>query len=283
MQGPSMRDVRNGRDLYRVLDKYLGGKSDRPAYRNNTRIHRIWGIDIAVRLHTTDIITVTPDGTIILDWDGWYTLTTNGRMNDYLPQRWTVSGLREPVFCKTGWHGPCYRVSNLGRITIGPRGGICESGERFDTYEDHRKAMNRERRQEHKQQKILDEQYRIKRERDEQVRPFMGMIHEYELARWRESLPVATKDTPIYGHKYLDMVDGVICSRWDRSPWAVGVWRDEQVTAPCRGLNASRSPEQAAQFVNGPVLARIEIAGRYYEAPDKITADSMRIVSYVTN
>jgi hypothetical protein len=39
---------------------------------------------IVVKLHDTDIVTVTPDGTVTLDSNGWQTLTTRERMNRYL-------------------------------------------------------------------------------------------------------------------------------------------------------------------------------------------------------
>jgi hypothetical protein len=40
---------------------------------------------IAVRLHTTDVVTFHRDGIIELDTGGWYTVTTKDRMNKYLP------------------------------------------------------------------------------------------------------------------------------------------------------------------------------------------------------
>lgn len=47
---------------------------------NNTYLLRR-GTDIALRLHTTDVVTMHDDGTVTLDSDGWLTVTTKDRMN----------------------------------------------------------------------------------------------------------------------------------------------------------------------------------------------------------
>lgn len=61
---------------------------------NNTRVFRR-GEDYAVRLHATDVVTFHPDGSFTLDSDGWRTVTTKARMNDYIPagRIYTVSGV----------------------------------------------------------------------------------------------------------------------------------------------------------------------------------------------
>ncbi len=38
-----------------------------------------------IRLHRTDIVQIAPDGAITLDSNGWRTVTTKARMNEYLP------------------------------------------------------------------------------------------------------------------------------------------------------------------------------------------------------
>jgi hypothetical protein len=69
---------------YAALHAYLGKKDDRPL-ANNTRVQRREDGAIAVRLHSTDVVTHYPDGSFMLRTGGWYTLTTKQRMNAYSP------------------------------------------------------------------------------------------------------------------------------------------------------------------------------------------------------
>ena len=52
---------------------------------NNTRIFERENGNIAIQLHSTDIITFQINGDCILDSGGWFTSTTKGRMNEYMP------------------------------------------------------------------------------------------------------------------------------------------------------------------------------------------------------
>lgn len=62
----------------------LIGKRDSKKVGNNTYL--IAGTDcIHVRLHNTHVVTLHTDGRIILNSDGWQTVTTRDRMNQYLP------------------------------------------------------------------------------------------------------------------------------------------------------------------------------------------------------
>lgn len=55
----------------------------------------------AVRLHGTDVVTLRPDGSAILNSDGWRTVTTKDRMNAYGPAA---------VFSKKGeWYAAARR------------------------------------------------------------------------------------------------------------------------------------------------------------------------------
>jgi hypothetical protein len=56
-------------------------KNDRPL-ANNTRLIRN-GEDVAIRLHSTDIIILHPDGSETLTSGGWRTATTKERINKY--------------------------------------------------------------------------------------------------------------------------------------------------------------------------------------------------------
>src|ERR1700730_17998239 len=50
-----------------------------------------------IRLHSTVILRFTPRGTVILNMGGWNTVTTEARMNDYLPAGYRVSSNRGKV------------------------------------------------------------------------------------------------------------------------------------------------------------------------------------------
>ena len=49
---------------------------------NNTRLVQV-GSDYAIRLHETNIVTLKPDGSIVLDSGGYRTMTTKSRINEY--------------------------------------------------------------------------------------------------------------------------------------------------------------------------------------------------------
>lgn len=53
---------------------------------NNTRLYPR-GENYAVRLHSTDVVTLHPDGTYTLSSGGWRTPTTKQRINDFSPAR----------------------------------------------------------------------------------------------------------------------------------------------------------------------------------------------------
>lgn len=53
---------------------------------NNTYLVRD-GESVAVRLHQTNVVTFTPEGTVILNTGGWQTVTTKDRINSFSPAR----------------------------------------------------------------------------------------------------------------------------------------------------------------------------------------------------
>lgn len=59
----------------------LGSRESRKL-KNNTYLQRR-GENIAVRLHSTDVVTFRPDGRVIYDTGGWGTITTKQRMNEF--------------------------------------------------------------------------------------------------------------------------------------------------------------------------------------------------------
>ena len=69
---------------YQTLDEKLQGRNkDRRKLANNTYAERRQDT-IAIRLHATDVLTFYKDGAIRLDSEGWRTVTTKQRMNEYL-------------------------------------------------------------------------------------------------------------------------------------------------------------------------------------------------------
>jgi hypothetical protein len=83
-------EVPTAQTTWGELDAFLGDRDERPEKgRRMTRIRRVtpgsmFG-PIAVRYWHTDIVVAHVDGTVTLNTDGWRTMTTKERMNDYLP------------------------------------------------------------------------------------------------------------------------------------------------------------------------------------------------------
>ena len=66
------------------------GTRDSRKLANNTRLVRLWGNDgIAVKLHSTNVVTFRPNGDIVLRTGGWNTLTTRDRINRVLRGNYT--------------------------------------------------------------------------------------------------------------------------------------------------------------------------------------------------
>ena len=76
---------------YKDADEKLQGRCrERRKLANNTYLERRSLGEIAVRLHSTDILTFHEDGRVVLNSGGWTTVTTKDRMNRYLPDGWHV-------------------------------------------------------------------------------------------------------------------------------------------------------------------------------------------------
>jgi len=77
--------------------------------------------NIIVRLYATDIVAFYPNGSAILDWRDWHTVTTNDRINGVLPLGYAVSGHEHlTVVTPRG----IYAVPLGVRVYIGPRGAV---------------------------------------------------------------------------------------------------------------------------------------------------------------
>jgi hypothetical protein len=81
-------------DYLEANAQLTGRCCERRKIANNTRLIRRGRFDIAVRLHSTDIITFHNDGRIDVFTGGWDTVTTRDRINRYLPKPWHCYGER---------------------------------------------------------------------------------------------------------------------------------------------------------------------------------------------
>ena len=71
---------------YQNRIQYQSGKYEGARLENNTRLvqREHHGIECyAVKLHNTDIVTYFPNGLVMLNTGGWYTVTTKRRINKY--------------------------------------------------------------------------------------------------------------------------------------------------------------------------------------------------------
>lgn len=70
--------------MYQELDSQLQGRCRESRKVGNNTYLRRRGDAIAVRLHSTDVLTFAADGSVTLDSGGWRTVTTKERMNRFL-------------------------------------------------------------------------------------------------------------------------------------------------------------------------------------------------------
>lgn len=69
---------------YDGMLEILNGKISRTV-GNNTTLRIDTDQCIRVRLHNTDVVTYNPNGAILLDTGGWFTVTTRNRMDTWSP------------------------------------------------------------------------------------------------------------------------------------------------------------------------------------------------------
>jgi hypothetical protein len=81
MQNGRLRAVENYRSNGSARGVKVDGNTWLVLYENGT---------IGVRVHKTDIITVTPDDTMVVDTGGWETRLTQRRLADWLPGGWRI-------------------------------------------------------------------------------------------------------------------------------------------------------------------------------------------------
>ena len=84
----------------------LGNRPSRKL-ANNTYLQRRNNVDIAVKLHDTDVITFKLTGETVLNSGGWKTATTKSRIDCYIPDPWSllqIKGLWYVVNAKGNGH-----------------------------------------------------------------------------------------------------------------------------------------------------------------------------------
>lgn len=101
---------------YREADELLGERKTLRLGHNTTLVRRV--PDIAMRLHETDIVTWTPDGHLILDTRGWWTVTTKNRINQVPGIR--VWSDRREAFVR--WQTIAHRFED--GMALDPDGGV---------------------------------------------------------------------------------------------------------------------------------------------------------------
>jgi hypothetical protein len=81
------------RGILTKLEGNFPGKLKRKVGNNTYLLKDNLG-NISVRLHWTDIITVSPDDTVTVDVGSWQTVTTAARLGDWLPGGWKIYSLK---------------------------------------------------------------------------------------------------------------------------------------------------------------------------------------------
>lgn len=109
---------------YKEADEKLVGRCARGRkLENNTYLERR-DLDstIAVRLHSTDVITFHSDGRVVLDSGGWWTVTTRDRINRYMPDGWCVWSERGQWLLGHSYSNPICMFED--GVTIHPSGEV---------------------------------------------------------------------------------------------------------------------------------------------------------------
>jgi len=67
-------------------------------------------------------------------------------------------------------------------------------------------------------------------------------------------------------------------SNFDGYQWVIGEWRKTECLELCHGFNCSRRIIDAMYYVQGEILAEVEVEGRHFDGDDKSTHEGMRII-----
>lgn len=95
----------------------------------NTRVVAVEPGDrpvLGIKLHETIVVQLYPNGTTVIDDGGWLTCTTKDRINQWLPNGWSLWGEKGVWLIGNGARKYRYGAG----FTIGPRGGVRNEGTR---------------------------------------------------------------------------------------------------------------------------------------------------------
>ena len=67
-------------------------------------------------------------------------------------------------------------------------------------------------------------------------------------------------------------------SNYDGHQWVIGKWQKTECLGLCQGFNCSRRIIDAMNYVQGEILAEVEVEGRHFDGDDKSTHEQMRII-----
>jgi hypothetical protein len=91
--GTYFKRLSNGEETYKWLDEYLKAGRDKNFRKWKSRNTAIVRLDdrIFVKLHNTEVIGFSKDGSIILNSGGYRTVTTKARINEFLPKGYRLT------------------------------------------------------------------------------------------------------------------------------------------------------------------------------------------------
>ena len=80
--------------------------------------------------------------------------------------------------------------------------------------------------------------------------------------------------------KFLNLKDKSIVSEHGNQKWKIGEWQHVDGEMKCceRGLHASKTIYHAFSYVQGSVLAEVEVKGKHHDEPNKSAYSDMRII-----
>lgn len=129
------------RSLHSELAAWLthagtGRPMARKRWSSNTTLHALpvpargaadTTVGFAVRLHETDVVTVDPSDVVTLRTGGWPTMTTSARVEDFLPEGWSIEkqGSKLPWVLWTTARRVCGRCGDELHDEPAPDGTAC--------------------------------------------------------------------------------------------------------------------------------------------------------------
>ena len=67
-------------------------------------------------------------------------------------------------------------------------------------------------------------------------------------------------------------------SNYDGHQWVIGKWQKTECLGLCQGFNCSRRIIDSMNYVQGEILAEVEVKGQHFDGDDKSTHEQMRII-----